>query len=98
MGGGGYVCAIRRDQMVSVSEAMKTLSKQIDKVSKGEEIFILKNNSAKAVLMGVDEYEHLCYLAEIAERLEVAQLIEERKNADRSKDVDLEDFLSDRGL
>lgn len=87
-------CRISPSQMIGASEASKSLSRQIERVNKGEEIFILKNNAVKAVLLSLEEYEHLCYLAELAERLEIAEVIKERKTVDRSKDVDAEDFLA----
>lgn len=93
-----HTCSIKPRQMIATSEAAKNLSKQIERVNKGEEVFILKNNAVKAVLLSLDEYEHLCYLADIAERLEIAKIAEERKSVDRSKDVDLEDFLAEHGL
>lgn len=98
MAGGGFACAIPRGQMIPISKAAKSFAEQVNRAIKGEEVFIVKHNDVKAVLMGMEEYEHLCHMAEIAERINIAQLVEERKDADRSKDVDLEEFLRERGL
>jgi len=93
-----YECTILPSQMVGTSEAARNLSYQISRANKGEDIFILKNNAVKAVLLGYNEYERLCHLAELAETAEIAEIIAKRKNADRSKDMELGDFLKAHGL
>lgn len=93
-----YACAIRPDQLIASSDVARSLSKQIERVNKGEELFILRNSAVMAVLLSLDEFNKLCHLADIAERLEIAEMLEARKDVDRTKDVDLEKFLSKRGL
>lgn len=91
-------CAMSRKQMVGVSDAAKTLSRQIDRVSEGEEVFILKNNAVKAVLVSIDEYERLCTLRDIAERYAIAGIVKERENEDPNKNITLEELAKKHGL
>lgn len=71
-----------RDEIISISELQKILKTVIDDLwsNKKEKIAISRNNKINSVILSVDEYERIKYLADIAEHLEAYNLINWRKN------------------
>lgn len=91
-------CTFGADQLVGSSDLARSFATYFKRAIAGEELFISKNNRVEAVLVGLKEYERLCQLADIAERKEVARIVDKRKDADRSKNVDARKILDRHGL
>ena len=94
----GEACTFGADQLVGSSDLTRSFATYFKRAIAGEEFFISKNNRVEAVLVGLEEYEHLCRLADIAERRDIARIVNERKDADRSKNVNAREILDKYGL
>ena len=71
-----------KEEMVAVSKLVKKFGEYSSKLNENEDkrIVIMKDNKPSMVLVDIDEYEHLYELADLVERLEIAEIIEKRKN------------------
>lgn len=87
--------AYSREEMVSVTDLLKTLRQTIDKVSlnKVEKIAVMKNNRPEAVMLSIDEYERIKKIADLAEHIGLAKLIEERKQTPKESYISFEDVM-----
>lgn len=84
-------------QMMPITKLQKELTQTVRKVTeKNESVYILKNNNMQAVLIPFSQYEYLCALEEIFERMEISENIKERiKNYDRAQNVSWESLRED---
>jgi len=87
--------AYSREEMVSVTDLLKTLRQTIDKVSlnKVDKIAVMKNNRPEAVMLSIDEYERIKEIADLAEHIGLAKLLEDRKQTPRESYVSFEDVM-----
>ncbi len=89
--------AYRRDEIISVSDLARNLSSTLASLlnySK-EKLAISKNNKLEAVIIPIEEYERMKEAYEYVENMEIAKIIEERKD---SKTISFEELLERRGI
>ena len=68
------------NKFVSSTEWARNFSKYLDKVKEEGELYIIKNSKPEAVVLDVEEYNRLIKLAELVEDIEIAAMIEKRKD------------------
>lgn len=88
--------AYRRDEIISVSDLARNLSSTLASLldySK-EKLAISKNNKLEAVIIPIEEYERMKEAYEYVENIEIARIIEKRKD---SKTITFEELLERRG-
>jgi len=89
--------AYRKDEIISVSDLARNLSSTLASLldySK-EKLAISKNNKLEAVIIPIEEYERMKEAYEYVENMEIAKIIEERKD---SKTISFEELLERRGI
>jgi prevent-host-death family protein len=89
--------AYRRDEIISVSDLARNLSATLGSLldySK-EKLAISKNNKLEAVIIPIEEYERMKEAYEYMENMEIARIVEERKD---SKTITFEELLERRGI
>ena len=76
--------------MMPITKLQKELTQTVRKVSEeNKSVYILKNNNMEAVMIPFKEYEYLSLLADVSERIEIAQHIAARmKNYNAKKNTD----------
>jgi PHD/YefM family antitoxin component YafN of YafNO toxin-antitoxin module len=89
--------AYTRDEIISVSELARNLSTSLSSLLdySREKLAISKNNKLEAVIIPIEEYERMKEAYEYVENIEIARIIEERKN---SKTITFEELLERRGI
>jgi len=89
--------AYTRDEIISATDLARNVSSTLNSVVKHaqEKIAIMKNNKLEAVIIDIEEYERLKEAYELMEHMEIAKLIEERKD---SETIDFEDLLAEEGI
>ncbi|MCX6073234.1 MAG: hypothetical protein NTY39_02810 [Campylobacterales bacterium] len=58
----------------------------------------MKKNRPEAVMLSVEEYEHIKELADIAEYISLAELIRERKTTPKESYIPFEDVMAKSGI
>jgi len=89
--------AYRRDEIISVSDLARNLSATLGSLldySK-EKLAISKNNKLEAVIIPIEEYERMKEAYERLENMEIARIIEERKD---SKTITFDELLKQQGV
>jgi len=89
--------AYRRDEIISVSDLARNLSATLGSLldySK-EKLAISKNNKLEAVIIPIEEYERMKEAYEYMENMEIARIIEERKD---SKTITFDELLKQQGV
>jgi PHD/YefM family antitoxin component YafN of YafNO toxin-antitoxin module len=89
--------AYTRDEIISVSDLARNLSTSLSSLldHTREKLAISKNNKLEAVIISIEEYERMREAYEEMENMEIARIIEERKN---SKTITFEELLKRRGI
>ena len=89
-----------RNEIVSSSQFVRGFAGFLKRMTKSndEKIAVVKNNQMQAVMIPIDEYERLKALAEIAERKEIFETVQARKNTPAEDYVSYEDALKQAGL
>ena len=89
--------AYTRDEIISVSDLARNLSTSLSSLLDytREKLAISKNNKLEAVIIPIEEYERMREAYEYVENIEIARIIEERKN---SKTITFEELLKRRGI
>jgi PHD/YefM family antitoxin component YafN of YafNO toxin-antitoxin module len=92
--------AYSREEMVSVTDLLKTLRQTLDKISHHsvEKIAVMKNNRPEAVMLSIDEYERIKELADMAEHIGLAELIRERKETPKESYIPFDDVMTKAGI
>jgi prevent-host-death family protein len=92
--------AYTKDEIVSVSEVSRKFSSIInDLVNHTKEKFaIAKNNKLQAVIVPIDEYERMKEALEMAEHIEIYNIIKEREKTTKDEYVSLEDMADRLGI
>lgn len=87
-----------RDEIISISELQKALKSVMENLSsqKKDKIAVSKNNKISTVIVSVDEYERMKYYADLAEYLEILNLVNSRKN--ENANTTLNEIKSEYGL
>jgi len=89
--------AYTRDEIISVSDLARNLSTSLSSLLDytREKLAISRNNKLEAVIIPIEEYERMREAYEEMENMEIARIIEERKN---SKTITFEELLKRRGI
>jgi PHD/YefM family antitoxin component YafN of YafNO toxin-antitoxin module len=89
--------AYTRDEIISVSDLARNLSTSLSSLLDytRDKLAISKNNKLEAVIIPIEEYERMREAYEYVENMEIARIIEERKN---SKTITFEELLKRRGI
>ena len=89
--------AYTRDEIISVSDLARNLSTSLSSPLDytREKLAISRNNKLEAVIIPIEEYERMREAYEYVENMEIARIIEERKN---SKTITFEELLKRRGI
>ena len=72
--------AYKKEEMVGVTELTKSLGKYLDVVTSNalNKLAIVRRNKPEAVIVPIEEYEHMRAVTDYLEDLEIAQIIQER--------------------
>jgi PHD/YefM family antitoxin component YafN of YafNO toxin-antitoxin module len=91
--------AYSREEMVSVTDLLKTLRQTLNKISQHsvEKIAVMKNNRPEAVMLSIDEYERIKELADMAERIGLSELLYERKLTPKDSYIPFNDVMAKVG-
>ncbi|MFA6662450.1 MAG: type II toxin-antitoxin system Phd/YefM family antitoxin [Bacilli bacterium] len=90
--------ALNRKRLVPISDISNSFSKYFRKLKEqSEPLFIMKNNSIEAVMLNVDDYEHLLEVQEMYEELQLADTALRRLEKP-TLGQDFEKILAERGL
>ena len=89
--------AYTRDEIISATDLARNVSATLNSVVKHaqDKIAIMKNNKLEAVIIDIEEYERLKEAYELMEHMEIAKIVEERKD---SETINFEDLLSEEGI
>ena len=89
--------AYTRDEIISATDLARNVSATLNSVVKHaqDKIAIMKNNKLEAVIIDIEEYERLKEAYELMEHMEIAKIVEERKD---SKTIDFEELLAEEGI
>jgi len=89
--------AYTRDEIISATDLARNISSTLNSIAKNEKekIAISKNNKLEAVIVNIEEYERLKEAYELMEHIEIAKIIQERKN---SKTITFEELLKEEGI
>jgi len=89
--------AYTRDEIISATDLARNVSSTLNSIVQNvkEKVAISKNNKLEAVIIDIEEYERLKEAYELMEHMEIAKIVEERKD---SKTIDFEDLLAEEGI
>jgi len=89
--------AYTRDEIISATDLARNISSTLNSIAKNEKekIAISKNNKLEAVIVNIEEYERLKEAYELMEHIEIAKIVQDRKN---SKTITFEELLEKEGI
>ena len=89
--------AYTRDEIISATDLARNVSGTLSSITKNikDKVAISKNNKLEAVIIDIEEYERLKEAYEFMEHIEIAKMLEERKD---SKSIDFETLLEKEGI
>ncbi|KYJ86207.1 type II toxin-antitoxin system prevent-host-death family antitoxin [Sulfurovum riftiae] len=87
--------AYTRDEIISATDLARNVSSTLNSIHDKEKIAISKNNKLEAVIIDIEEYERLKEAYERMEDMEIAKLIEERKD---SSTIPFDELLKREGI
>jgi PHD/YefM family antitoxin component YafN of YafNO toxin-antitoxin module len=92
--------AYTRDEIISATDLARNVSATLNSIVKKskEKIAISKNNKLEAVIIDIDEYEKLKDAYDLMEHMEIARIIEERRETSREEYLDGDKVLKSLGL
>jgi PHD/YefM family antitoxin component YafN of YafNO toxin-antitoxin module len=89
---------VSRKNLVPISDISNRFSKYFRKVKEQPDpIYIMKNNSIEAVMLNVNEYEHLLEVQDLYSEVQMID-VALRRLENPILGQDFEDILSERGL
>ena len=90
--------AYTRDEIISASEVARGFSAVLNDLINGtkERFAISKNNKLEAVVIPIDEYERMQEALEMAEHIEIYNIVKEREK--NSEYISLEELASTHGI
>ncbi|WP_265820969.1 hypothetical protein [Geovibrio ferrireducens] len=83
------------NEMMSASSFSRNMNKVAELLRDKNRVVVLRNNNPEMIVLPVQEYELMKSVMDLAEHVEIAQLIEERKNSEK---VPLDEALKRLGL
>ena len=92
--------AYGRDEIISASDVARNFSKILKDVTSytKEKIAISKNNKLEAVIVPIEEYERMQEALEMAEHIEIYNIVKARENRPKEKYISLEDSAKLYGI
>ena len=89
--------AYSRNEIISATDIARSFSTALNSVIEKtkEKLAISKNNKLQAVLIDIEEYERLKRAYDLMEHIEIAKVVEARKN---QKTVSLEESMKRYGI
>ena len=92
-----------QNELFSITDVSKQIGSAVNSIKEQtlEKIGILKNNKLEAVIISTEEYERLKAIEEeqeLAEHIEIYNLVQERRNTPKEEYLDGEDVLKKYGL
>lgn len=89
--------AYTRDEIISTTDLARNVATTLGQIVNRdkEKIAISKNNKLEAVLINIEEYERLKEAQELLEHLEIAKLVDSRKE---SSTISFEKLLEKEGI
>ena len=90
--------AYAKNEMVGITELSKSLGSYLDKVTSNtlNKLVIIRRNKPEAVIVPIEEYEHMRKVADYLEDLEIANIIKTRV-LDKTEPIEMishDDMLS----
>ena len=84
--------AYRKDEILASTEVSRNFGSILDKLKKKklEKVAVMRNNKMDAVILPVDEYESMKESSELAEHIELFNLIKKREKTPLSKTIPFE--------
>ncbi|WP_295417925.1 hypothetical protein [Sulfurovum sp.] len=92
--------AYTRDEIISATDLARNVSGTLSKITKNlkDKIAISKNNKLEAVIIDIEEYERLKEAYELIEHMEIAKIVEERRQTPKSEYISLEESAKKFGI
>lgn len=89
--------AYTRDEIISATDLARNVSSTLSSIVKHskEKIAIMKNNKLEAVIIDIEEYERLKEAYELMEHVEIAKIVEARRD---SKTITLDELLEKEAI
>ncbi|WP_022851390.1 type II toxin-antitoxin system Phd/YefM family antitoxin [Limisalsivibrio acetivorans] len=82
-------------EMMSASSFSRNMSKVSELLDTMRRVVVLRNNTPEMVVLPVEDYELMKSIMDLAEHLEIAKLIEERRS---EQSFSLDEVLDDEGI
>jgi PHD/YefM family antitoxin component YafN of YafNO toxin-antitoxin module len=70
------------EEMMSASSFSRNMNKVAEILRDKNRVVVLRNNNPEMVVLPVEEYEMMKSVMDLAEHIEIARLIDERKNSE----------------
>ena len=92
--------AYRRDEIISASDMARGFSGVLnDLISYTKDRFVIsKNNKLEAVVLPIEEYERMQEALDYMEHMKIYNVVKERENSPKSKNISLEKLAEDHGF
>ncbi len=89
-----------RDEIISASEMARNFSSVLnDLINNTKERFaISKNNKLEAVVLPIEEYERMQEALDMAEHIEIYNIVKEREKTPHSEYISLKDVAKEVGI
>jgi hypothetical protein len=89
-----------KEELVSSTEVSRNFANILNDLKKKriQKAAILRNNRMEAVLMPIEDYEKLVNDADLAEQIEIYNLISQRESTFTEKFITFENVLKEYGL
>ena len=89
-----------RDEIISASDVARGFSKILKDLTSytKDKVAISKNNKLEAVIVPIEEYERMQEALDMAEHIEIYNIIKERENTSKSEYITLEELASKHGI
>ncbi len=89
-----------RDEIVSASDVARSFSKILKDLTSytKDKVAISKNNKLEAVIIPIEEYERMQEALDMAEHIEIYNIVKEREKTPRSEYLTYDELLDDLGI
>ncbi len=89
-----------RDEIVSASDVARSFSKILKDLTSytKDKVAISKNNKLEAVIVPIEEYERMQEALDMAEHIEIYNIVKEREKTPRSEYLTYDELLDDLGI
>ena len=89
-----------RDEIIAASDVARGFSKILKDLTSytKEKVAISKNNKLEAVIVPIEEYERMQEALDMAEHIEIYNIVKEREKTPRSEYLTYDELLDDLGI